>query len=100
MDKRFNIDDKDVAKCRNRIVEIYKEMNAHLRATHSEMNDVGARQESVFAESDLPMEEMPIETLSKIVALTEEIAVVRGRQQEHALRCAAEMKTILSARVQ
>jgi hypothetical protein len=72
--KRFNIDTDEAKHCRRRLAEI---------------SAIGGDQQT-------HLEQLGEEGLTKLVALTIEMAEIRGRQQAHALRAAAEMQVILN----
>jgi len=79
--KRFNVDDSEVKRCRTRIVEIERDILL-IGTIHHNVN----------------LDQAPISEVERLIALTTELATIRGIQQEHALRCAAEMQVSLNER--
>jgi hypothetical protein len=80
--KRFNINDDEVKRCRIRVSEI----GAEFAVIIGNINDNGG------------MDSAPFFKIEKLVALATELAMIRGMQQTHALRYAAEMRVILNKR--
>ena len=79
--KRFNINDDEVKRCRVRAMEI-----------HNEFAIIGA------ICGNVGLDATPVSEVEKLIALTTELASIRGIQQEHALRCAAELQVSLDKR--
>jgi hypothetical protein len=81
MTNRFNINDDEVRRCRMRLTEI-----------DTEISIIGA------GLGEMSMDHAPVSEVEQLITLTTEIATIRGIQQSHALRCAAEMRVGLNKR--